>query len=85
MKKSFLGAVLVSFMAINVHANDTTIVPKRIVQPDGDNAGLKLSPGFGALAVEDSVGKARHIVATVQGALYVKLDNKLVDGKEFCD
>lgn len=32
------------------------------------------------MAVADSVGKARHIVTTPQGAIYVKLD-KLVGGK----
>lgn len=80
MKKYFFGAVLVSFAMLTAKANDTTIVSKRVVQPDVDNAGLKLPAGFGALAVADSVGKARHIVTTPQGAIYVKLD-KLVGGK----
>jgi len=80
MKKCFLGVLLFSFIVSAASANDTTIVTKRRIQTDADNAGLKLPTGFGASAVADSVGKARHIVTTAQGAIYVKLD-KLVDGK----
>ena len=80
MKKCFLGVLLFSFIVSAASANDTTIVTKRKIQPDADNAGLKLPTGFEASAVADGVGKARHIVTTVQGAIYVKLD-KLANGK----
>lgn len=39
----------------------------------GDNAGLKLPEGFGALKVADSLGKPRHIAVTSNGGIYVKL------------
>ncbi|HEY8919706.1 MAG TPA: PQQ-dependent sugar dehydrogenase [Chitinophaga sp.] len=48
--------------------------------PDADNVGLKLPAGFGAIKVADSLGKARHLVVTPQGDIYVKL-NSLKDGK----
>ncbi|HEU4553785.1 MAG TPA: PQQ-dependent sugar dehydrogenase [Chitinophaga sp.] len=47
---------------------------------DADTAGLKLPAGFGAIKVADSIGKARHLVVTPQGDIYVKL-NSLKDGK----
>ena len=80
MKKYFLSAVLFSLVVMYANANDTVLVLKKIVQTDTGNAGLKLPAGFAASVVADSVGKARHIVTTAQGAIYVKLD-KLVDGK----
>ena len=80
MKRMFVSAFLFSFFAMVCRANDTTIISKRILEPDGDNAGLKLPMGFGALIVADSLGKARHIITTAQGSIYVKLD-KLIDGK----
>ena len=55
MAKSFFSALLFSFLAIVSYANDTKIVTKRIVQPDEDNAGLKLPAGFGASAIADSL------------------------------
>ena len=80
MVKRFFSAVLFSFLAIVSYANDTSLVTKRVVQPGEDNAGLKLPAGFAAAVVADSLGKARHIVTTAQGAIYVKLD-KLIGGK----
>ena len=50
------------------------------IQPDKDNAGLKLPTGFNALLVASKVGTARHITATPEGDLYVKLDGN-VNGK----
>ena len=41
--------------------------------PDKDNAGLQLPGGFSALKVADSLGKARHLVVTPQGLIYVRL------------
>src|SRR5687768_1274836 len=80
MKKYFLSAVLFSLVVTYADANDTLLVFKKNVQTNTSNAGLKLPAGFAASVVADSVGKARHIVTTAQGAIYVKLD-KLVDGK----
>lgn len=50
------------------------------IMPDKDNAGLKLPAGFSALVVASKVGTARHITATPQGDLFVKLDGN-VNGK----
>ena len=71
---------LVFILPAIVEANDSTIVVSNKDQHPADNAGLKLPAGFSAWTITDSVGKARHIVATPQGALYVKLD-KLYNGK----
>jgi len=45
-----------------------------------DNSVLKLPAGFNATVIADSVGRARHIVVTKKGALYIKL-SKLSEGK----
>src|SRR4030095_16343224 len=45
-----------------------------------DNSVLKLPAGFNATVLADSVGRARHIVVTKKGALYIKL-SKFVNGK----
>lgn len=45
-----------------------------------DNAGLQLPPGFSATVIAEVKGRPRHIVATRDGSLYVKLKN-LVGGK----
>jgi len=63
-----------------LYASDTAIVVANSIPFPADNAGLKLPVGFSALAIIDSLGKARHMVTTAQGAVYVKLD-KLVNGK----
>lgn len=47
--------------------------------PD-QNPGLVLPPGFRASIISELKGRPRHIVATKNGSLYVKLRN-LVDGK----
>ena len=59
---------------------DSTTGKTAAIQPDKDNAGLKLPAGFDALLVASNVGTARHITATPQGDLYVKLDGN-VNGK----
>jgi glucose/arabinose dehydrogenase len=75
MKNYFLGSIVLFFLLFG--ANDSTnIVSKKIT----DNAGLKLPAGFSAWTIADSAGKARHIVVTSQGTVYVKLD-KLINGK----
>lgn len=43
-------------------------------------SGLKLPPGFSAGIFADDIGKARHLVVTPQGNVYVKL-SRLEDGK----
>ncbi|MCU0352597.1 MAG: PQQ-dependent sugar dehydrogenase [Cytophagales bacterium] len=51
-------------------------LPKRgqtAVRPDADNGGIKLAKGFGALAVTEGVGKARHMVVAPNGDILVKL------------
>ena len=45
-----------------------------------NNAGLTLPTGFSASVWLDSMGKARHLVVTGNGTVYIKLD-KLIDGK----
>lgn len=47
---------------------------------DADNAGLKLPSGFGASKIADGIGRARHLVATKDGSVYVKL-MRPVNGK----
>ncbi|MBB2147942.1 PQQ-dependent sugar dehydrogenase [Pedobacter gandavensis] len=70
-----LVIVGISFSFMNKHKNDVTPF-----KPDADNAGLKLPVGFGANKVADNLGKARHIVITKDGSIYIKL-MKVVDGK----
>jgi glucose/arabinose dehydrogenase len=43
------------------------------LKPDADNAGLKLPEGFGAIKVAELGARARHLVVTPQGDIYVKL------------
>ncbi|KAA2243854.1 sorbosone dehydrogenase [Chitinophaga agrisoli] len=59
---------------------DSTAQTAATLAPDADNAGLTLPEGFGALKVADSIGKARHLVVTAGGTIYVKL-NSPKDGK----
>ncbi|WPV02085.1 PQQ-dependent sugar dehydrogenase [Mucilaginibacter sp. cycad4] len=55
--------------------------PGSEVVPDTDNAGLKLPAGFGALKVAETGAKARHLVVTPQGDIYVKLAKPNKEGK----
>ncbi|HEX8024092.1 MAG TPA: sorbosone dehydrogenase, partial [Mucilaginibacter sp.] len=55
--------------------------PELEVVPDTDNAGLKLPAGFGALKVAETGAKARHLVVTPQGDIYVKLAKPNKEGK----
>ncbi len=72
------------FLAIVVntlsYANDTALMQLPKKEKIEENAGLILPVGFRAFTIADSVGKARHIVATAKGDLYVKLD-RLVNNK----
>jgi hypothetical protein len=71
---ALLGLICFFYTA---HANDTTL---SAVRKSAGNPGLRLPAGFSAGIVADSLGKARHIVATKNGALYIKL-SKLLNGK----
>lgn len=83
MKKGLFVSLTVLFAMIvfAASANDSTkLVSTKTVIADPDNAGLKMPAGFGALKAADNLGRARHIVATAQGGVYVKLE-RLVGGK----
>ena len=80
MKKSVLLLLLgVSLLQSSFAAgnHDSTNEKKSGIQPDAGNAGLKLPSGFSALVVASNIGTARHIAATPQGDLYVKLDGDI--------
>jgi len=68
-----LMGILFSF--INKHVDEITLF-----KPDVDNAGLKLQTGFGANKIADNLGKARHLIVTKDGSIYIKL-MKVVNGK----
>ncbi len=81
MKKRVLLSLMLMGATINfVAANDSTIATIKKELADPANAGLKIPGGFSASVVADNLGRARHIVATKQGGLYVKLE-RLKDGK----
>ena len=48
--------------------------------PDSSNAGIKVPEGFTITKVADNVGRARHIVVSPQGTIYVK-SMKKINGK----
>src|SRR5678809_519435 len=81
MRKYFFGPLIFMTVLIINPVNDLLILQGN-KKPSGvtENAGLKLPAGFSASALADSVGRARHIVVTKRGALYIKL-SKLVNGK----
>lgn len=80
MLSHFLNCILLLFTFFPGKANDTTRIKPNEGLPPAANAGLKLPAGFNAIVIFDSLGKARHLVTTTQGAIYVKLD-KLINGK----
>lgn len=80
MQKCFSGLFLLAFSFLGARADDSTHTIVKNINHYGENAGLKLPSGFSAWTMADSLGKARHIAVTKQGALYIKLD-KLVNGK----
>ncbi|MGK6353343.1 PQQ-dependent sugar dehydrogenase [Parapedobacter sp. DT-150] len=70
---AFIG---LSFLMLYAFKNGTSREGEQhmdLPEPDDGNAGLKLPDGFGALIAADNLGKARHIVVTQDGSLYVKL------------
>ena len=68
------------FLLVNLFsfANDTLALQKRTSK--NEDPGLKLPAGFSASIFADNLGRARHIVATPQGGLFVKLE-RLIDNK----
>jgi glucose/arabinose dehydrogenase len=81
MRKYFFGPLLLmTVLIIDPVDGSLNLKAKKKAVEETENAGLKLPAGFSATAILDSVGKARHIVVTKKGALYVKL-SKLVAGK----
>ncbi len=72
-----LFAVAGLFPAAGFCHRDSTVHRPQAIQPDAGNAGLTLPPGFSALVVASGVGSARHMAATPQGNLFVKLDGNV--------
>lgn len=78
MKKIFYYSAamlgMLGLLCLNAcNTNTTTTTTSGKIVTDTSNAGLTLPVGFAALKVADSAGKARHIVVTEQGDIYVKL------------
>ena len=74
IKKSILLSLFCAGILHSAFAasdTDSTKEKTTAIQPDADNAGLKLPTGFSALIVASNVGTARHVAATPQGDLYV--------------
>ncbi len=59
---------------------DSSSKKKPAVEANAGNAGLNLPSGFSAIVVASNLGTARHIAATPEGDLYVKIDGN-VNGK----
>lgn len=78
--KQMLLLIFFFVLFLGVQANDSVTIKKTINIVSPFNAGLILPAGFSAIAMADSVGKARHIAVTKKGVIYVKL-SKLVNGK----
>jgi glucose/arabinose dehydrogenase len=70
MKKIFFFLLLAAVTYSNSFGKEKQ---KSKLQPDKDNAGLKLPAGFGAIKVAGSLGQTRHIAVTAQGDIYAKL------------
>lgn len=80
IKQLFLLSCILCVAGIT-SANDTTRVPVPSgLGPDEISAGISLPTGFGAIAVVDSLGRARHLVVNQNGDVYVKLE-RLKNGK----
>ena len=72
---------MIALTAFAVSITLYALKPVGDVIPDADNAGLKLPDGFGALKVAETGVKARHLVVTPQGDIYVKLAKPNKEGK----
>ena len=77
----FLAVMLLLFHSSFAACNRDSVKEKTAaIQPDADNAGLKMPSGFSALLVASNLGTARHLAVTPEGDLYVKMDGN-VNGK----
>lgn len=54
---------------------------QNLLKPDADNGGIGLPDGFGALAVVDTLGRARHLTVNANGDIYVMLEEPTPEGK----
>ncbi|HEY9197459.1 MAG TPA: sorbosone dehydrogenase, partial [Mucilaginibacter sp.] len=77
--KRFKWAMILAALPVSLMLY--SLKPVAEVVPDADNAGLKLPAGFGALKVAETAAKARHLVVTAQGDIYVKLAKPNKEGK----
>jgi glucose/arabinose dehydrogenase len=81
MKKTLLTLTaalgIVSLLAFRIGENNDK---KTAVKLDPNNEGLTLPKGFGAVAVVEETGRARHLTVGADGTIYVKL-GRLKDGK----
>src|SRR5690348_9932175 len=80
IRRVFITALFLSMLTCNYSFAKTagdSIKNKKLLP---QNAGLKLAPGFSATVFASGLGEARHIAATPEGDLYVKLSS-LKDGK----
>jgi glucose/arabinose dehydrogenase len=79
MTRQFIHAVLLgSAVAILTQCKG----PVKLPPGDPGNAGLILPGGFDAIAVVDSIGRARHLAVNDNGDIYVKLEyNDKMRGK----
>ena len=80
MHKYSIGALLLIAAMMMNPGNDLLLSKNNQHLPEVANAGLKLPDHFSAVAFADSLGRARHIVASKKGLLYIKL-SRLVNGK----
>lgn len=80
MHKYSIGALLLIAAMMMNPGNDLLLSKSNQHLPEVANAGLKLPDHFSAVAFADSLGRARHIVASKKGLLYIKL-SRLVNGK----
>ena len=57
---------------------------KKTINPDANNAGLKLPEGFSALVFADSLGHTRHLEVNTNGDVYASLSNLKNGGGIVC-
>ncbi len=75
MIKYFLSFFLIIFTFSGVYGSGTAIVVSQRIPFPADNAGLKLPPGFSAIAAFDSLGKARREKSFDFSAVFFRLSN----------
>lgn len=74
MKNLFLYASLSVAVAFSLPAFTTAQTSvKPVITTANEAAGLKLPENFKAVVLAENVGRARHIVVTPQGGIYVRL------------